>query len=292
MTIEKHNLFQNKQIRLIQDENMKIMQNIKWRPSTVSWLSFVLMGAIVIGVGLSGTAHVINYLQDQLIQHSIDHNKEIATELAQTIEEKFRGNEDQIAKILSHAIEDYRAFGYQIFVISSDGKSLIEGNYNDHHSDFLSTNTIIQAENLDGSPLGESLVEGPVRVVNSENHPLLIWLQKLSLNTKETYLLGIAKDEVALSDYMSDLHLHLDAVLLLTYLLIAVLGYFSLRSIGRLYEKRLEKQLDERTSELEKAHKSVLQKTRLATIGQTASVLTHEMRNPLASIKLALSVGP
>ena len=40
---------------------------------------------------------------------------------------------------------------------------------------------------------------------------------------------------------------------------------------------------------MEKAHKSVLQKTRLATIGQTASVLTHEMRNPLASIKLALS---
>ena len=41
--------------------------------------------------------------------------------------------------------------------------------------------------------------------------------------------------------------------------------------------------------ELEQIHKKMLEHTRLATIGQTASVLAHEMRNPLASIKLALS---
>jgi signal transduction histidine kinase len=63
----------------------------------------------------------------------------------------------------------------------------------------------------------------------------------------------------------------------------------SVRGIGRAYERRLELQVRERTRALEAAHAEMLRKARLATIGQTASVLAHEMRNPLASIKLALS---
>ncbi|MCU7936467.1 MAG: GHKL domain-containing protein [Candidatus Thiodiazotropha sp. (ex Dulcina madagascariensis)] len=103
------------------------------------------------------------------------------------------------------------------------------------------------------------------------------------------WVLGIANDQKTLIDFMGDLHWHLDAVLLLTYILITLLGYYAMRSIGRTYERRLESQVRERTMALESAHAEVLLKTRLATIGQTASVLTHEMRNPLASIKLALS---
>ncbi|RLJ20496.1 hypothetical protein DJ031_05595 [bacterium endosymbiont of Escarpia laminata] len=77
--------------------------------------------------------------------------------------------------------------------------------------------------------------------------------------------------------------------MLLTYVLITLLGYYAMRRIGRTYERRLESQVRDRTQALEAAHEEVLLKTRLATIGQMASVLTHEMRNPLASIKLALS---
>jgi signal transduction histidine kinase len=62
-----------------------------------------------------------------------------------------------------------------------------------------------------------------------------------------------------------------------------------MRSIGRTYERRPESRVRDRTQALEAAHEEMLSKARLATIGQTASVLTHEMRNPLASIKLALS---
>jgi signal transduction histidine kinase len=92
-----------------------------------------------------------------------------------------------------------------------------------------------------------------------------------------------------MKEFLGDLHWHLDGVMLLTYVLIALLGYFSMRAIGRAYERRLETQVRERSLALEAAHEEVLRKARLATIGQTASVLTHEMRNPLASIKLALS---
>jgi C4-dicarboxylate-specific signal transduction histidine kinase len=51
----------------------------------------------------------------------------------------------------------------------------------------------------------------------------------------------------------------------------------------------LEIQVAQRTEALRIAHSEMLAKTRLATIGQTAAMLAHAMRNPLASIKLALS---
>ncbi len=90
---------------------------------------------------------------------------------------------------------------------------------------------------------------------------------------------------------MGEAQLQLDAVLVLTYVLIAVIGYFIVRGFGRAYERTLEVQVEERTEALRIAHSEMLAKTRLATIGQTAAMLAHEMRNPLASIKLALSVS-
>ena len=62
-----------------------------------------------------------------------------------------------------------------------------------------------------------------------------------------------------------------------------------MRRIGRAYEKSLEYKVWQRTEELRAAQSEIVDKARLVTIGQTASMLTHEMRNPLASIKLALS---
>lgn len=55
-----------------------LMRNLEWKPSTVSWLSFVLMGLIVAGIGLSGSAHVVNYLKERLTEQGIKSNQEIA----------------------------------------------------------------------------------------------------------------------------------------------------------------------------------------------------------------------
>ena len=76
---------------------------------------------------------------------------------------------------------------------------------------------------------------------------------------------------------------------MLTGGLISTLGFAAVRWVGRAYESDLEAQVKARTRELEAAHREMLSETRLATIGRMATVLTHEMRNPLASIKLALS---
>ena len=84
-----------------------LFRNLAWKPSTVSWLSFVFMGLIVAGLGLSGTAHVVNYLQVRLMAHGIEHNQEIASALLPKLEASFRSESRGAAAILLQAIKDY-----------------------------------------------------------------------------------------------------------------------------------------------------------------------------------------
>ena len=138
---------------------------------------------------------------------------------------------------------------------------------------------------------GHELSVGAAKATDEDSHPMLIWLEKIDGEEapSDQWLLGVASDQHKLNDFLGELHWHLDGILLVTYIMIGFLGLFAMRGIGRAYERKLEAQVQERTLALKIAHDDVLEKTRLATIGQTASVLAHEMRNPLASIKLALS---
>lgn len=54
------------------------------------------------------------------------------------------------------------------------------------------------------------------------------------------------------------------------------------------YSGTLETQVQERTQELLKTREQLIQKEKLAAIGEFASRITHEIRNPLATIALAL----
>lgn len=267
-----------------------LIKNMVWKPSTVSWLSFVLMGLIVVGIGLSGTAHVINYLQERLTAHGVEHNQEIASALLPKLELSFRNDPIDVTGILSQSMEDFKAFGFRIFVLDRYNQAIIVDSEMPLTSPLPITQSwLAHTTRLDGSKIALSEENGAVLSLGDDHHPMLIWLQEMESLEADRWVLGVAKDQKTLTHFMGDLHWHLDAVLLLTYVLITLLGYYSMRRIGRIYERRLESQVQERTRALEDAHKEVLLKTRLATIGQTASVLTHEMRNPLASIKFALS---
>ena len=56
-------------------------RTIRWTPRTVSWLSLAIMGLVVAGVGLSGTAYVVGYLHERMTAHGVEHNREIAQRL-------------------------------------------------------------------------------------------------------------------------------------------------------------------------------------------------------------------
>ncbi len=267
-----------------------LIKNLEWKPSTVSWFSFVLLGLIVAGIGLSGTAHVVNYLEERLAHHGIEHTQEIAAallpELASTLESGLGPGLDPLARV----IKGHTAPGFRILIIDRQQEAIIlDSEGNPEAPVQLAKSWLAGAVSLDGTWSGLPLQGGAARALGTDRHPMLIWLQEMSEPEPGRWLLGVARDQKTLTEFMGDLHWHLDAVLLLTYVLITFLGYYAMRSIGRTYERSLESQVRERTRELEAAHEEMLHKARLATIGQTASVLTHEMRSPLASIKLALS---
>ncbi len=269
---------------------VSLIRNLTWKPSTVSWLSFVLMGLIVAGVGLSGTAHVVNYLQQRLTVHSIEHNQQIASALIPQIEASFRIDQQESAEMLSRKIADYKAFGYRFVVLDRNDKTIVLDSGAPLTPPLpIDKSWLAPAVRLDGSEVTLSSESGVLRSLGKDGHPMLIWLQEIKPADAGRWVLGIATDQKTLIDFMGDLHWHLDIVMLLTFVLITFLGYYAMRSIGRAYERRLESQVQERTQAFEAAHKEVLHKTRLATIGQTAAVLAHEMRNPLSSIKFALS---
>ena len=51
------------------------------------------------------------------------------------------------------------------------------------------------------------------------------------------------------------------------------------------YRNRLEELVRERTEELEQVHEELVKKERLATLGQLIASVSHEMRNPLGTIR-------
>lgn len=61
-----------------------------------------------------------------------------------------------------------------------------------------------------------------------------------------------------------------------------------LHEVKRRYASDLEKQVDERTQELESTQRMLVRSEKLASIGRLASAIAHEINNPLLPIKLDL----
>ncbi|MCK4709841.1 MAG: hypothetical protein KAU21_14580, partial [Gammaproteobacteria bacterium] len=264
-------------------------KNLTGKPSTVSWLSFALLSLIVAGLGVSSTTIIFNHLNKQLMGHGIEHNQEIASTLIKKIENSVQNGSIDLVKALSRAIEDYNSVGFRLFVINRSNNQIIVDTGNpDSIPQPLANSWLGQAMRVEDKDSALKQGTGAFRTENN-NQAMLIWLQEMNISGSDRWVLGVAKNQKALSNFTDDLYLYFEGVLLFTFILITLLGYFAMRSTGRLYERRLEAQVLERTLALNKAHEEALLRTRLVTIGKTATVLTHEMRNPLASIKLALS---
>jgi len=68
---------------------------------------------------------------------------------------------------------------------------------------------------------------------------------------------------------------------------IALDNYDLFQKLGE-YSDSLELQVQERSEQLLKAHEELAQKEKLAALGEFASHITHEIRNPLTTIRLTL----
>ncbi len=54
--------------------------------------------------------------------------------------------------------------------------------------------------------------------------------------------------------------------------------------------ERLEQRVEERTGELRRVQRELVKKERLATLGQLAATVSHELRNPLGTIQTSVAV--
>lgn len=267
-------------------------RRLSWTPTIVSWLSFVIMGLVVVGIGLTGTAYVVGYLHERLTAHGVDHNREIAESLRPVLAALISRPEPVSHTDLQQAVAAYGMFGYRLFVLDRQQQRLVADSQGEGHLPAdLNTSWLSDIAAIATTDYELQAGEGPALALAEDGHPMLIWIAGMQeVGTPDgRWFLGVASDQRNLTEFLGDLHWHLDGIMLMTYVLIAFLGYFAMRAVGRVYERNLEAEVRERTLDLKAAHQEVLTNTRLATIGQTASVLAHEMRNPLASIKLALS---
>jgi signal transduction histidine kinase len=265
------------------------------KPLTVSLISFLLMLAIVVVIGLVGGRHIIAYLQERLVEHGIDHNEEVIMGMHPLLEHSLQDGvkADVVVADFQRFIEHAEPFGVRLFLVDLSRNMVIADSLETRHLPYpVQDLARTPVRRFDGSLVADvSQWDGTVWRTTSSGAVELLTLHPLQMPqaARQHWALGVSSDLSELLVLMDELHLHLDSVLLLTYGLIGLLGFLVLRWVGRRYESGLEQQVAARTRELEKAHEKLLEQARLATIGQTASVLAHEMRNPLASIKLALS---
>ncbi len=265
------------------------------KPLTVSLVSFLLMLVIVVIIGLVGGRHIIGYLQEQLVQHGMDHNEEVIAGIRPVLEKSLQDavRPGIVIGEFQDFIEHAEPFGVRLFLVDVARRQVIADSRRGQQPPY-DVKELVQTpvRRFDGSTINRVTDwEGTAWRKTSRGAIELLTLHSLDMpaGLEEQWALGVSSDLSELLVLMDELHLHLDGVLLLTYGLIGLLGFLVLRWVGRRYESGLEQQVAARTRELEKAHEKLLEQARLATIGQTASVLAHEMRNPLASIKLALS---
>jgi signal transduction histidine kinase len=81
-------------------------------------------------------------------------------------------------------------------------------------------------------------------------------------------------------------------ILGLTAIVIALIGNLVYRRRAQLalqaYREHLEKLVEERTSKLESAQEALIQKERLAVLGQITATVAHEIRNPLGTVRTSI----
>ncbi|HDK38116.1 MAG TPA: GHKL domain-containing protein [Thiolapillus brandeum] len=262
---------------------------------TISIVSFLLMLSIVVIIGFVGGRHIIGYLQGQLVEHGISHNEEVIAGMRPLLESSLQDGVEPLAVVESFQrfIEHVEPFDVRLFLVDrGEGKVIADSEAPKQLPYAVQRLVKTPVRTFDGNPVASTAQwHGTVWRETGKDSIELLTLHDLQMPSTagQQWALGVSSNLSGLLLLMDELHLHLDVVLLVTYGLIGLFGFLVLRWVGRRYESSLEQQVEERTRQLEKAHEELLDQARLATIGQTATVLAHEMRNPLASIKFALS---
>ncbi len=272
------------------------IDSLQWKPATVSWVSFLIIAIVVAGIGLVGNRRVIQLMEDEFILLGVDHDRAIADRMLPLLREPLKAGmaSQDVVSQFQEAIAHAETFGTSVFLIDTETDTVIAHSDRNVVTDHPRSSELMRAPARLAHTASMDTTEGRgvIRATSYQGRPVLIYLTHIRIGTANSaghWMLAVERDVTDLIEAVDRLRGPIDVILLGTDALIAFLGFVILRRVGRFYEQSLEKKVRERTEELQVTHAKMLRKACLATIGQTASMLTHELRNPLAAIKLGLS---
>ncbi len=243
-----------------------------------------------------GNHQIVTSLSEQFVSHGIAHGQKVADSLLPLLRGPLRdrqARDEIVSRFQSVLRQPHALVGYAVYLVDTDLNRIIAS------SESGQGDGVIVA--TDGTRLLNTIAQVQTErlqhawVVREETAGQEVALTDITRVAEEpaltapTWYLAVDVDITDFINAMHDLHYRLSAMLLLSAALIAAGGVLVARRIGRSYERFLEGTVRERTRQLREAHAEMLRKARLAILGQTASMLAHEIRNPLASIKMGLS---
>ncbi len=272
----------------------RFLRKLQWSPTTVSWVGFLVFSLVVLAIGLWGSQRIARLLEQEMILHGVDHNRAVFARILPPLQALLNRH-----SVPAEALADFaRTFAaaetlsMSLFLVDRRENRILarSGHERPASGQPLITPSaqpprllLPQEDPYQGVALARRAPQGTqllwYRAPLPEDFPAYARHWDLVV---ETEMVDVAKTSALMQGRVKWL-------LLITDLLIILLGFFALRRVGRFYEQTLEAQLAARTAELEASHREMLRQTTLAAIGQTTSILAHEMRNPLAAIKLSLS---
>lgn len=275
----------------------------KWNPSTVSWIGFLLFSLIVSAIGLLGSSQIAALLEEEMVLHGADHNRAVFRRVLPQIQALIADSTDA-RRVLADFPAQFAAaetLSMSIFLVDRPSDRIIAHSEQAMPAEGLPLAPLLEdvpawmrllpgeADDAGRAMAATSLHQTPVLLYRAALFPASTGADATPPDYARDWDLVVETEMADVAGTTAAMHRRVQLLLLTTDLLIILFGFFALRHVGRQYERTLEQQLAARSAELEDSHAEVLRQTTLATIGRTTSVLAHEMRNPLAAIKLSLS---
>lgn len=187
--------------------------------------------------------------------------------------------------ILESVVQELQYDQAQFYLINEDGTrlSLRQGMGQEHPEGVRDTLILI---GHDASPLSRSLQEKRPMIIQHEGHPMAA----IPIVAKqEQDVLGILLVNNRVSNRPID---ESDLRSLITYTHQAGIAIENARlyETEKRFHEELTLQVEEAKAKLLATQEQLIQKERLAAMGETATVVAHEIKNPLGSIRAAAQV--
>lgn len=253
-------------------------------------LSFLVLAIALTAVGVAVCNETILGQEKGLMLQSEDHDRRIARNMERFLRARLEQGmpmREVVAAFQNLLLGLTDLSSYAIFLVDRDTGLVIA------HSSLPKVGSraddlLRRVETLKHGMPGEELYAAR----GEEGRPALVYtthIPDVGQPPRMQWTLGVAADLSGLSRAIATLQTRVGLVVGITALAITLTALAVMYNLRRRYAATERQQRQEQDRALRDGRAHAAHQATLAAIGQTASMLAHEMRNPLAAMKLGLS---